>query len=126
MSELWPADGFEKRLAETDCVAMLFYADWCSFSASVLREWETAEAESGVPFARANLARRGDPRWDAYSIFFVPTFAYFEHGEMLEREESARDAPVTRRDLGHFLEIVEALNEEPPPMRHPKFRARRI
>ena len=66
-----------------------------------------------MPFARADLKHPMDPRWDEHRVHTVPTLAYFEHGEELERLDGVRGKGITRAELEAFLAEVEAIQEEP-------------
>lgn len=114
MSEDWPAEDFARRLAEEDRVVVLYHASWCPFSRIFMPTFEAAEAESSVPFVRADLRHPLDPRWDDQGVRVVPTLAYYEKGEELERVDGARNHGLDKGDLEGFLEMVEALNEEEP------------
>lgn len=115
MSEEWPSEGFTATLRGRDRIVVLFYADWCPFSQKFLPEFEAVEPEANVPFARANMSHPLDARWDDFGVAVVPTVVYFEHGEELERIETARGAALSRDELENFLEVVDALNEEEKP-----------
>lgn len=115
MSDEWPEEDFARRLGREDRVLVLYHAAWCPHSRVFLPDFEAAEAEASVPFARADLRHPLDPRWDDQGIRVVPTLVYYEKGEELERAESARGHGLDRRDLERLLEVVEALNEEPRP-----------
>lgn len=124
VSEEWARDEFEARLAARDRVVVLFHADWCPFSRAFLARFEEADEESSVPFVRANLHHPMDPRWDEHRIHVVPTLAYFENGEELEREEGARGVGLSGRDLARFLDHVEALQDPGPQRRRTDGRPR--
>lgn len=96
-------------------MVVLFHAAWCPFSRIFLRDFEALEPEANVPFARADLRHPLDARWDDHRVSVVPTVAYFEHGEELERIEAGRGMGLSKRDLEDFLEVVDALNEEEKP-----------
>lgn len=113
MIEEWPAEGFTRRLLERERIVVFYHAAWCPHSRILLPDVEAAEPEASVPFARADLARARDPRWDEHAIGVVPTLVYYEHGEELERIEALRHKGLTRRDLDEFLEHVENIQEEP-------------
>lgn len=115
MTEEWPEEGFSQALARADRVVVLYHADWCPFSRAFLPAFEKAEVEASVPFACANLHHPLDPRWDRHDVRVVPTLAYYEKGEELERAEAARGYGLEERDLDLLLEVVETLNEEPRP-----------
>lgn len=113
--EEWEPARFTPSLRARERVVVLFHADWCPFSRIFMRDFEDLEPEASVPFVRANIRHPLDPRWDDYNVRVVPTVAYFEHGEELERIESARGMGLNAHDLENFLETVEALNEEDRP-----------
>lgn len=113
--EEWPEAEFTRGLRGRDRMAVLFHAAWCPFSRIFMPDFEAAEPEANVPFARADLRHPLDPRWDDYRIGVVPTVVYFEHGEELERIETGRGMALSKRDLEDFLEIVDALNEDERP-----------
>lgn len=72
-----------------------------------------ADPGANVPFARADISHPMDPRWDDHSIHTVPTLAYFEHGEELERVEGVRGRGLQLRDLDELLETIHGIEEEP-------------
>lgn len=111
--EEWPVEGFETELRARERMLVLFHASWCPFSRIFLPDFERAEPDANVPFAIADLRHPMDPRWDAFRIHVVPTLAYFEHGEELERVEAVRQKGLRRRDLENLLDAVDAIQEEP-------------
>jgi hypothetical protein len=92
---------------------VLFHASWCPYSRAFLSLFERAEPDASVPFAMTDLRHPMDPPWDTHRIDVVPTLAYFEHGEELERVEAVRDKGLTQSDLEELLDTVDALQEEP-------------
>lgn len=92
---------------------VLFHASWCPFSRALLPLFESAEPEASVPFAKADLRRAMDPRWDEHRVHTVPTLVYFEHGEELERLDGVRRRGISRAEFEEFLAQVEAIQEEP-------------
>lgn len=92
---------------------VLFHADWCPFSSAFIPLFEEAEPDAPVPCGRVLLRHPMDPRWDEHRILVVPTLAYFEHGEELERIEGVRGRGLTRRDLDEIFEMVENIQPEP-------------
>lgn len=112
MSDLLSQDEFERHAAGFDRLVVLYYADWCPFSWSVLPLFELAEAESSIPMARADLHDPQDERWDARDIVVVPTLVYYEHGEELERLESRCGELLEADEVDGFLERVERLQEQ--------------
>lgn len=108
-------EGFAARLAREDRVVMLYHASWCPFSRIFLPDFEAAEAEASVPFARADLRHPLDPRWDDHGVHVTPTLVYYEKGEELERVDGVRRHGLDKADLEAFLDVVETLNEEARP-----------
>lgn len=108
----WPADEFSRRLLSTPRVVVCFGARWCPFSSSFLRAFEAADAEHEVPFAVADLSDLDDPRWEEHAVEVVPTLAFFDHGEELDRMAAVREKGLEPRDLDAFLDRVEALEED--------------
>ena len=115
MIEEWPPERFSHDLRRADRVLVLYHATWCPFSRIFLPDFEAAEGESSVPFARATLDHPLDPRWDDMAVRTLPTVVYYEKGEELERAEAPRREGLSKRDLEALLDVVEALNEEPKP-----------
>lgn len=118
MIEDWSPDSFERELRGRERILVLFYGKWCPFSRVFLPEFERAEPEASVPFARAALTPARDPRWDTYRIRALPTLVYFEHGEELERVDGVPHKGLSKRDLEGLIEDVEAIQEEPALPRH--------
>lgn len=113
MIEDWPAQAFAAQLAGRERVLVLFHAGWCPFSRTFMPTFEKAEPEANVPFARADLRHPMDARWDAYRVHIVPTLAYYEHGEELERVDGIRHRGLSKRDLDEMLALVDSIQEEP-------------
>ena len=113
MIEDWPADRFEAELHARDRVLVLFYGSWCAFSRIFMRDFEAAEPDAPVPFARTDLKASGDPRWERYAIPATPTLVYFEHGEEMERADGIRGRGLLKRDLEDMVELAGAYEEEP-------------
>ena len=112
MTDEWPAEGFAEELAARDRVVVLYYADWCPFSRVLLKAFEEAEPEASVPMARANLRHAADPRWRDARVRVVPTVAYYEHGEELERVEARHGRGLDGGAFEDFMETVEDLQEK--------------
>lgn len=111
--EEWSAAEFEATLADRARTIVLFGASWCAAARAFLPIFERAEPEAVVPFARTDLRRTLDARWERYDIDIVPTLTYFEHGEALERCDGVKGIGLSQRDLDEFMETVANLQEEP-------------
>lgn len=111
--EEWPSAYVARELAGRERVLVLFHASWCPYSRALMPLLDAAEPEASMPFARVDLGHPMDPRWDEHRVHTVPTLAYFEHGEELERLEAVRGKGLSRRDLEEFLVDVEAIQQEP-------------
>lgn len=111
--DAWPAEGFDRRLAEAGRVVVLFGAEWCPDSRIFLAAFEEADAESPLRFARVELARAQDARWDAHGIARTPTVVYFEHGEELERVEALPHAGLEHDRFEAFLQTVHDVQDGP-------------
>lgn len=111
--EAWSAREFDASLRARERVLVLYDALWCPHAAIVRARFEASEPESPVPFARALLARQRDARRAAYGIRRVPTLAYYEHGEELERVEGLPRLGLSARDLDEMLALIESIQEEP-------------
>lgn len=118
--EDWPLDGFEARLLREPRVMMLFHASWCPFSRTFLDDFEAESAETDIPFARADLRHPLDPRWDDHHVRVVPTVAFFDHGEELDRAEALRGRGLDRRALAQLVWRVEGIERESLPGRKAK------
>lgn len=108
----WGADGFARRLLAAPRVVVAFDAAWRPASAPFRRAFEEADAEHEIPFVVADLTDLDDPRWDEHGIETVPTVAYFDHGEELDRLAAVPDRDLDERDLHAFLDRVESLEED--------------
>lgn len=117
MMDEWEPLRFDAELDTMDRVVVLYHADWCPFSRAFLPHFEAAEPESSVPFVTANLRHPLDARWDDHRIRVVPTAAYYEKGEELERVEAERGEGMDETEFERFLDMVETLQED--PMRRP-------
>lgn len=115
MSDLWPLEGFDAAVAAAPRVVVLYYASWCPHSRILLPEFEAADPERDVPFARVDLEASQDPRWDQRGIKLTPTLVYYERGEELERIEARRHEGLPKDEMEDWLDFVERLNEEPRP-----------
>ena len=111
MGEDLPPEDFERRLAEAGRAVVLYHASWCPHSRVFLPDFDEADAESPLPFLRADLRDLKDPRWEAHAVRVTPTVAYVEHGEELERLEAAPHTGIDADRFHAFLETVAALQE---------------
>jgi hypothetical protein len=108
LTDAWPAERFEERVAREPRLVVLFHADDDAGETAV-RAFDDAAPACLATCVRAELADPADPRWALVEV--APTLAYFERGEELERA-----AVLAPRDVDAFLEHVEALNEDAHPV----------
>jgi len=107
-----PTDAY---LREADRLLVLYHASWCAASQAARRLFDELDAESALPFTIVDLSDREEPRWDAWRVRIVPTLAYLEKGEELERLEAERRRGLARADVERFVSYVESLTEEEKP-----------
>lgn len=124
--EMWSAAEFRARLWSAPRVVILYHAAWSGESRACLDLCAEADAEASVPVVIADLSHPLDPRWDEQDVRVVPTLAYYESGEELERMAGARGYGLDERDVDTFFALVEDLQEEPPvPRKLRRFSSRR-
>lgn len=111
--DAWPTQDFDRRLATAGRVVILFGGGWCPDSRIFLPAFQEADSESPLRFARADLARSHDARWEGYRIERTPTVIYFEHGEELERVEALPHAGLDRDRFEAFLQTVHDVQDGP-------------
>lgn len=108
MSDVWPAEGFEQEVAAVDRLAVLYHGPRHDALVAAFLE---AGAFSSVPIARAELRKRSDPRHKAMRLRALPTLAYYEHGEELERLEPKPGHAVTADEVEAFFATIEEVQE---------------
>lgn len=82
------ADETAQAIASQDLVVVLFYADWCGFSARLIGPFEEKHEDLPGTVVAANLSSNTDPRWDRYHVQAVPTVVAFRHGEPVARADA--------------------------------------
>lgn len=92
-------------IAGEDLVVVLFYADWCGFSARIIGPFKERSEDLPGTVVAANLASNSDPRWDRYRVQAVPTVIAFRDGAPVARADA-----IPGRGLGP--EHLEALADQ--------------
>ncbi len=100
-------DETAETIAGEDLVVVLFYADWCGFSARFIGPFKEEREDLPGTVVAANLASNTDPRWDRYHVQAVPTLIAFRHGEPVARADA-----IPGRGLGpdHLEDLVDRLS----------------
>lgn len=99
-------DETAEAIASEELVVVLFYADWCGFSARIIGPFKEKSENLPGTVVAANLASNTDPRWDRYHIQAVPTVVAFRHGEPVARADA-----IPGRGLGpdHLEDLADRL-----------------
>lgn len=95
-----------EAIAGGDLVVVLFYADWCGFSARFIGTFKQKRDELPGTVVAANLATNSDPRWDRYRVQAVPTLVAFRHGEPVARADAI---PGRGLDPDHLEALADQL-----------------
>ena len=107
---MWPADGFEAELSAFDRIAVLYHEPGAA-SAALATAFAEAGAFSSVPVARAEIGTPADPRIRTMRLRALPTLAYYEHGEELERMEAKPGREVQPDEVEAFFATIEEVQE---------------
>lgn len=108
MSDEWPPEGFEAEVAAFDRLAVLYHG---ARDVDLVAAFLEAGAFSSVPIARARIRRAGDPRVATMRLRGLPTLAYYEHGEELERLEPKAGRDLTADEVEAFFATIEEVQE---------------
>lgn len=92
------------RVADGTPLIVLFYADWCGFSAAYLGTFSKEIQEVDTEVVAADLTSDHDPRWQDHRIQTVPTLVAFQEGK-----EAARKDGIPGRGLreGQLIELAQ-------------------
>ena len=110
---------FERKLFGRT-IAVMFYADWCSFCKEFRPIFQSYEKTTNFEFAEANISDERNPLWDKHKIEVVPTLIVFRKNKPIYRKDGILGIGLTGEDVKDMIKFVQNSKWEDPSIIFPE------